>query len=81
MTYKLLIRNKTSHDWETFVWESESVENLTEDQCLWWWGFCVYDSGFNPRILKIVSNDFDASTLNSTNDDNESYYIELGIME
>ena len=38
MTYKLLTRNKIyPHDWEICVWESNTIENLSKDECIWWW--------------------------------------------
>ena len=83
MTYKLLIRNKIDpHDWEICVWESETIENLTKDQCSWWRRFLMYDIGIHPKILKVVSSDFDVSTLNLLyNDDyNESYHIQRGMI-
>ena len=82
MNYKLLTRNKTyPHDWETCVWKSETIENLTEDQCSWWLKFLVHDNGIHPKILRVVSNDFDVSTLNPSYDGNEIHHIERGIME
>ena len=53
MNYKLLTRNKIyPHDWETCVWESETIENLTEDQCSWWLKFLVHDNGIHPKDFK-----------------------------
>tara|TARA_B100001989_G_scaffold236996_1_gene199303 strand:- start:382 stop:636 length:255 start_codon:yes stop_codon:yes gene_type:complete len=83
MTYKLLTRNKIyPHDWEICVWESDTIENLSKDECIWWWRFLVYDIGLHPRIFRVVSNDFDLSTLNPThgNGYNESYHIKRGMV-
>ena len=65
MTYKLLVRNKTYPGyWEVCVIDSDNIEDMTYDKCSWCWKYLVYDNDVNPKMLKIVKNDFDFSILN-----------------
>tara|TARA_S200000501_G_scaffold124572_1_gene117582 strand:+ start:2096 stop:2332 length:237 start_codon:yes stop_codon:yes gene_type:complete len=78
MSYKLINENRIyPGNWEVYTWDSDSIENLTLEQCSWWWNFLVNENGIDPKTLKIVSNDFDLSPLNPPS--KVEYGIEEGV--